>query len=85
LALGSFPVRSVKSVLSNVPIWETLATDSFAGGVAVVAHGHVRATVDLDVCYVRTSDNLERSKGAVGRAEDLLDLEAIRELRRGGG
>ena len=21
------------------------------GGVAVVAHGHVRATLDLDVCY----------------------------------
>jgi len=30
-------------------------------------------------------DVLERSKRAVGRAKDLLDLEAIRELRRRGG
>ena len=150
---------------------ETLATASVdfvvLGGLAVVAHGHVRATLDLDVCYTRTPDNLarlaralaplhpvlrgapadlpfildartlrsglnftlrteagdidllgevtgvgqyeeaargaipmelfcrrilvvsldvlERSKRAVGRAKDLLDLEAIRELRRRGG
>ena len=30
------------------------------GGVAVVAHGHVRATADLDVCYARTEENFER-------------------------
>ena len=29
------------------------------GGVAVVAHGHVRATGDLDVCYARTTENFE--------------------------
>jgi hypothetical protein len=30
------------------------------GGVAVAAHGHVRATLDLDVCYARTPENMER-------------------------
>jgi predicted nucleotidyltransferase len=30
------------------------------GGLAVIAHGHVRATLDLDVCYARTPENLER-------------------------
>jgi predicted nucleotidyltransferase len=135
------------------------------GGVAVVAHGYPRATVDLDICYSRAAANLdaivralaplaprlrgappelpfifdartlrnglnftletdagaidllgevtgvggygdlaptadvvelydhrvkiiglellERSKAAAGRAKDLLDLEAIRELRKG--
>lgn len=30
------------------------------GGLAVIAHGHVRATLDLDICYARTPENLER-------------------------
>ncbi len=30
------------------------------GGVAVVAHGHVRATDDLDISYARTTENFER-------------------------
>jgi hypothetical protein len=30
------------------------------GGVAVVAHGHTRLTVDLDICYARDRDNLDR-------------------------
>jgi hypothetical protein len=30
------------------------------GGLAVLTHGHVRATVDLDVCYARTPENLQR-------------------------
>ena len=28
------------------------------GGLAVIAHGHVRATLDVDVCYGRSADNL---------------------------
>src|SRR5262249_10230007 len=28
------------------------------GGLAVISHGHVRATVDLDVCYARTPENI---------------------------
>src|SRR3989442_8511774 len=47
------------------------------GGIAVVMHGHVRATLDLDVCYARTSDNLERL------ARALAPLEAARLSRRG--
>ena len=30
------------------------------GGLAVVAHGHTRATVDLDVCYARSPENHRR-------------------------
>lgn len=30
------------------------------GGLAVISHGHVRATVDLDVCYARTPENHAR-------------------------
>ncbi|MBI2391567.1 MAG: nucleotidyltransferase [Deltaproteobacteria bacterium] len=36
------------------------------GGVAVLVHGHVRATLDLDVCYARTPENLERLVAALG-------------------
>lgn len=30
------------------------------GGVAVIAHGHTRLTEDLDICYLRTPENMER-------------------------
>lgn len=30
------------------------------GGLAVISHGHVRATLDLDICYARTPENLDR-------------------------
>jgi hypothetical protein len=30
------------------------------GGLAVISHGHVRATLDLDICYARTPENLQR-------------------------
>jgi hypothetical protein len=30
------------------------------GGVALVSHGHVRFTADLDICYERSPENLTR-------------------------
>jgi len=30
------------------------------GGLAVLTHGHVRATLDLDICYARTPENIDR-------------------------
>ncbi|MBL8742636.1 MAG: hypothetical protein JNK04_16125 [Myxococcales bacterium] len=35
------------------------------GGLAVLTHGHVRATLDLDVCYARTPENLQRLERAL--------------------
>lgn len=35
------------------------------GGIAVLVHGHVRATLDLDVCYGRSADNLDRLVAAL--------------------
>jgi len=36
------------------------------GGVALVAHGSARATFDLDVCYQRSKDNIEKLCRALG-------------------
>jgi predicted nucleotidyltransferase len=35
------------------------------GGLAVIAHGHIRATLDLDVCYARPAMNLRRLASAL--------------------
>ena len=35
------------------------------GGVALVAQGHTRMTEDLDICYRRTPENLERLASAL--------------------
>lgn len=35
------------------------------GGLAVISHGHVRATLDLDVCYARTPENIRKLVAAV--------------------
>src|SRR5438128_11168246 len=35
------------------------------GGVAMVAHGYARATFDLDLCYRRTNENIEKLCGAL--------------------
>ena len=40
------------------------------GGIAVIAHGYVRNTKDLDICYAPAQGNLE----ALGRV--LLELDA---------
>lgn len=61
------------------------------GGVAVVAHGHSRATLDLDICYARTTDNLERLAAALapfhptlrGAPKDLPFVLDVRTLRSG--
>jgi hypothetical protein len=61
------------------------------GGVAVIARGHVRATVDLDVCYGRTPENIERLVAAVaplrprlrGAPPELPFLWDARTLKNG--
>jgi predicted nucleotidyltransferase len=61
------------------------------GGLAVLTHGHVRATVDLDVCYARTPENLERLERALapihprlrGAPEGLPFFFDQRTLRNG--
>lgn len=35
------------------------------GGLAVIAHGHPRTTLDVDVCYARTPENLKRLVAAL--------------------
>lgn len=40
------------------------------GGIAVIAHGYVRNTEDLDICYASEQDNL----AALGRV--LIELDA---------
>jgi hypothetical protein len=35
------------------------------GGVALIAHGHARLTEDLDICYRRTPENLEKLAAAL--------------------
>jgi hypothetical protein len=42
------------------------------GGVAVVAHGHTRFTEDLDVCYRRTPENIERLAAALAPLKPSL-------------
>src|SRR5207249_9143696 len=54
-----------------------VATD-IAAGVAAVAHGHVRATGDLDVCYARTEENFERIAEDWGPSDP--GCAALREL-----
>lgn len=61
------------------------------GGLAVISHGHVRATLDLDVCYARTPENLERLMRALaplkprlrGAPIELPFLWDTRTLRNG--
>lgn len=42
------------------------------GGLAVLTHGHVRATLDLDICYARTPENLERLERALAPVHPRL-------------
>lgn len=35
------------------------------GGLAVIRHGYVRATIDIDICYARSPENLRRSVAAL--------------------
>lgn len=61
------------------------------GGLAVISHGHVRATLDLDVCYARTPENLERLVRALaplrptlrGAPPELPFFWDVRTLRNG--
>lgn len=42
------------------------------GGLAVIAHGHVRTTVDMDICYSRTPANLARLVRALAPLQPRL-------------
>jgi predicted nucleotidyltransferase len=61
------------------------------GGVAVIARGYVRATLDLDICYARTPENVERLVAALapihprlrGAPAELPFLWDARTLRNG--
>lgn len=61
------------------------------GGLAVLTHGHVRATLDLDICYARSPENLERIEHALspihprlrGAPEGLPFFFDQRTLRNG--
>ncbi len=61
------------------------------GGLAVLTHGHVRATIDLDICYARSPENLERLERALspihprlrGAPEGLPFFFDQRTLRNG--
>jgi predicted nucleotidyltransferase len=61
------------------------------GGVAVIARGYARATLDLDVCYARSPENVERLVAALapihprlrGAPADLPFLWDARTLRNG--
>lgn len=61
------------------------------GGLAVLTHGHVRATLDLDVCYARTPENLDRLVRALasihprlrGAPEGLPFFFDVQTLRNG--
>ena len=39
---------------------EAAKTRLVIGGVALIAHGSARVTFDLDICYKRSKDNIER-------------------------
>ena len=54
-----------------------------AGGLAVVAHGYVRFTADIDVIVDLEASNVLRAvtlKQRAGRPQDLLDLEKLNAL-----
>lgn len=42
------------------------------GGLAVISHGHVRATLDLDICYARSPENHERLVRALSPLQPRL-------------
>jgi len=42
------------------------------GGLAVVAHGYVRTTADIDLCYARSPANLKRIVSALASSKPRL-------------
>lgn len=52
------------------------------GAHALAAHGRVRATGDLDVWVKPEAENAKRVMGAVGRAQDLADVEWLEESEK---
>jgi len=84
-------------VLDTRRIVEALETERVeyvvVGGIALFLHGSGHPTFDIDICYDRAAENLDRvrvmslddlekSKRAAGRRKDLLALDEIAELRQ---
>jgi len=42
------------------------------GGLSVIAHGHQRATLDVDICYARTPKNIARLAAALAPVHPRL-------------
>jgi predicted nucleotidyltransferase len=61
------------------------------GGLAVISHGHARTTLDLDVCYARSPENIRKLASALqpihprlrGAPEGLPFFWDERTLRNG--
>ncbi len=66
-----------KFVVTEVPHLLKLLSDAqvefiVIGGVAAIMHGSARLTLDLDIVYRRSSDNMERLVGALTPFEPYL-------------
>lgn len=60
-------VRRIETVLKTLN--DARVRYLIAGGVAVVLHGYLRATADLDLVVQLTPDNPKRALGALGASE----------------
>ena len=57
---------------TGVPFSVAISTYILVGGAAATVHGSARLTLDVDVVYRRTSDNLERLATALAPYEPRL-------------
>ncbi len=56
------------------------------GGLAAAIHGSTRSTVDVDVVYRRTDDNVQRlGRSALGVRCRCVTLERLIQLKRAAG
>src|SRR5437762_14321486 len=87
-AVVSAPVEEVRNQLELLAQYEVECV--IIGGVAAVYHGSSEVTHDLDVCYERSSENLERLatalkavnaflRGAPRAIPFILDAESLRK------
>jgi predicted nucleotidyltransferase len=68
--------RSGEAVTDFKRLIDVLATGQvefiIIGGVAVIVHGYTRLTEDLDICYRRTVENIERIATALAPLKPTL-------------